>query len=141
MHRAGHVCCLGLLPWFVLCRILSPLSGRMTAIISTEELERIIVEIANCKQDAKNESSGQKMQGLVRDGLGVLLHIHTQYIEQCKSASAASNKVAEQKTSYEKGLLALQNKRFVTSCATCCSAQVVVWPTTFCHSTIAAIQG
>ena len=56
-----------------LVHFVSPLSGRMTAILSTEELERIIAGIANCKQDEKIESSGQKIQGLVRDGLGVLL--------------------------------------------------------------------
>ena len=100
----------------------------MTAILSTQELERIILGIAGCKQDEKKPASGQKIQALVRDGLGVLLHLHKQYIEQCKTASGASKKVAEQKTSYEKSLLALQNKRFAPCCLRCGPSQVVVHP-------------
>lgn len=83
--------------------------------ITTDELEQTISAIANCKQDT-TETSGQEMQSLVRDGLGALLNLHMQYIEQCKTASGASKRVAEQKTSYEKSLLALQNKRCVPSC-------------------------
>lgn len=84
----------------------------MASILSTDELERIIAAIASTKH-FQNATSDQEMQKFVREGLGALLHLHKHYIEQCKAVNAASKNVTEQKTSYEKSLLALQNNRFV----------------------------
>lgn len=80
--------------------------------LSTEGLESAISAIVNCKHDIKKAASGQELQKHARDGLGALLHLHMQYIEQCKASTSASKLVAEQKTSYQKSLLALQNKRY-----------------------------